>query len=368
MSSMLPVATAPITAATGSARPVPRFFEDPARDQAVKDQIVAVAQRLGVARAAAMVEVNFNIAVSREQMRAVWDQRHAPKTETAPALDESRPDDSRPDKESVCPADQPGECRFTLPDVIPEPEPPLSVVTDPAPAEAASAQTGPAPAQAVPAATKAPPPKAQPQKGVIWEKVRVRKLSGDIQDYIIDRMARHQPPTMIAETLEQRFGVCVDPEQIVVCWRDRNAPPIQTGCRQKRDSRRTLSDEVKEFIVKRLACYETPSRVAAAVRSYFGIDIDRRQIFAYDPAGSRPPAQRWIDLHAATRARYLKDTAGIAVAQKAVRLRMLDRLAQTAEEDSRDDRLARFLAQAARECGGFYDKQPLPFPALAAQG
>ena len=126
-----------------------------------------------------------------------------------------------------------------------------------------------------------------------------------------------------------------------------------------------LNDEIKEFIVKRIACYETPSRIAAAVRINFGVDIYRRQVFEYDPAGSRPPAQRWIDLHAATRARFLGETASIAVAQKAVRLRMLDRLVQTAEENNCDERLARFLAQAARKCGGFYDKQPLPLAAMA---
>ena len=376
MSSMppTPIATAPITAAAGSRESVSRLVDGPALDQGVKDQIVALLRRFDVARVAAMVETNFKVTVSREQMLAVWNERHAPETQTLAA-----PDESRPDKESLHPVDE-RECLLTLPGAVAEPAP----LPAAAPAEAApSTPTGPGPEQAsipIPTAAtntptaprKAPPghpappqTKRPPAKRGIWEKVRVRKLSGDIQDYIIDCMARHQPPTLIAKTLEESFGVCVDPEQIVVCWRDRDALPTQTGRRQEKDSRSTLSDEIKEFIVKRLACYETPSRVAAAVRNYFGVDVDRRQVFAYDPAGSRPPAQRWIDLHAATRTRFLRETAGIAVAQKVVRLRMLDRLAQTAEENNCDERFARLLAQAARECGGFYDKQPLPLPAMA---
>jgi hypothetical protein len=131
-----------------------------------------------------------------------------------------------------------------------------------------------------------------------------------------------------------------------------------------------LTDEVKAFIVRGLARYETPTRVAASVEEAFGIAIDRRQVYAYDPAGSRPPAQRWIELHAATRAKFLDAASEIGIAQKVVRLRMLDRFAQQADENNYTVRAAAFLAQAAKECGGFYERfqrpksHPAP-PALA---
>lgn len=64
-----------------------------------------------------------------------------------------------------------------------------------------------------------------------------------------------------------------------------------------------------------LAHYETPSRVAASVQARFGIAIDRRQVYAYGPAGSRPPTRRWIDRHAKTRAQFLNAAAEIGVAQ-----------------------------------------------------
>jgi hypothetical protein len=183
-------------------------------------------------------------------------------------------------------------------------------------------------------------------------------LPDDVRAFIIERMARRESPRWIAKDVETNFGLVVDCDEIIVCWRDRDALPTRTGPGQEKESMPKLNDEIKEFIVKRIACYETPSRIAAAVRINFGIDVDRRRIFEYDPAGSRPPAQRWIHLHAATRARFLRDVAEIGVAQKAIRLRMLDRFAQLAEDDNRHDKAAKFLEQAARECGGFYEKRP----------
>jgi hypothetical protein len=188
-------------------------------------------------------------------------------------------------------------------------------------------------------------------------------LTNEVREFIIEHMARRDPPWLIARALKAKFGLAVDREEIIVCWQDRDALPTQTGPRQEKESMPILNDEIKEFIVKRIACYETPSRIAAAVRINFGIDIDRRQVFEYNPAGSRPPAQRWIDLHAQTRARFLREVAEIGIAQKAIRLRMLDRFAQMAEDGNHHDKAAKFLEQAARECGGFYEKQPrMPAP------
>ena len=148
--------------------------------------------------------------------------------------------------------------------------------------------------------------------------------------------------------VKAKLGIAPDP-----------APATQTG--RRRNPRPTvLTDEVKNFIVKSLARYETPTRVVASVQAEFGIAIDRRQVFAYDPAGSRPPARRWIDLHAATRAKFLRAVSEIGVAQQVVRLRMLDRYANRADENHQMDRAAAFLVQAAKECGGFYARYQRP--------
>ena len=118
-----------------------------------------------------------------------------------------------------------------------------------------------------------------------------------------------------------------------------------------------LTDEIREFIVRGLARFDTPSQVAASVREFFGIEVSRQLVYKYDPFGRKPPARRWIDLHAATRARFLADLAEIGVAQKTVRLRMLDHFARNAEENHFYIDAAVFLEQAAKECGGIYESR-----------
>ena len=131
----------------------------------------------------------------------------------------------------------------------------------------------------------------------------------------------------------------------------------QTGHRQEPESMSMLTDEIKEFIVKGLAHFDTPSQVAEAVRETFGVAVSRQQVFSYDPEGSRPPAERWVALHAATRTKFLKDVAAIGIAQKVVRLRMLNRMAQRAEVRNHVTLAAACLEQAAKECGGAYESR-----------
>jgi hypothetical protein len=116
-----------------------------------------------------------------------------------------------------------------------------------------------------------------------------------------------------------------------------------------------LDDEIKAFIVRGLARYETPSRVAAAVKTVFDIEVSRQQVFTYHARGSRPPAERWCELFEVTREAFLADLSAISIAQKAVRLRTLERFAQDAEERGHFTRAAGYLEQAAKEVGGIYE-------------
>jgi len=126
-----------------------------------------------------------------------------------------------------------------------------------------------------------------------------------------------------------------------------------------------LTDEIKEFIVKGLARFDTPSYVAEAVRVNFGIEVSRQQVHEYDPACARPPAQRWKDLHAVTREKFLHEVAEIGVSHRAVRLRMLDRLAHRCERNSVALAIA-CLERAAKECGGIYEKRKSAEPQPSA--
>jgi len=69
-----------------------------------------------------------------------------------------------------------------------------------------------------------------------------------------------------------------------------------------------------------------------------------------------PPAQRWIDLHAATRAKFHRDMAEIGVSHKVVRMQMLNRLAFRCEKNSVALALT-CLDRAAKECGGWYERR-----------
>jgi hypothetical protein len=329
---MLPMQTAPIPGA-----------EDwPVLPDAAKQVIVRRMMRHEPPeRIAALIEQNFMIKVDRAQMLACWYARNAPAqpepADPAPTI-VAAPDapltqtERRQDKESVqLPADEVGEPLFTL---MP------------------SAET----ADAAPPTRTGPGQKEESRTEPGQEEEETVIMPDEVREYIIDRVARRHSPSLIADDVERKFGLTPDRDEILTCFRDRDTFPTRTGHGQKRDSK--LNDEIKEFIVKRIACYETPSRIAAAVRSAFGIDIDRRRVFDYNPAGSRPPARRWIDLHAATRARFLGQVSEIGIAQKVIRLRMLDRYAEMAEDNHQHHRAARYVEQAARECGGFYERHP----------
>jgi hypothetical protein len=309
---MLPTQTAPSPGAAAQ----------PTLPDAVKHFVVQrMVRRDPPARIADLVEQNFHIKVAPEQMLACWYEKNPPSTQT----------ERRQDKESVqLPADQVGEPLFTRMPCAETPDAaPPGAITRAAPAT----RTGPGQEKSstqIPTAAanlqaetdhlqehrrgaerNMPPTRTGPGQKKESEQDDLEDviLPTEVREFIIGRMARREAPWWIAKEVERNFGFVVDCDEIIVCWRDRDAFPTRTGPGQEKESMPKLSDEIKEFIVKRIACYETPSRIAAAVRINFGIDVDRRRIFDYDPAGSRPPAQRWIDLHAVTRARFLRDVA-----------------------------------------------------------
>ena len=118
----------------------------------------------------------------------------------------------------------------------------------------------------------------------------------------------------------------------------------------------TLSDEVKTFIVQALACFDTPSEAAKAVKAEFGIEISRQATESYDPEkrAGQGLSLGYREIFWATRKVYLEDTASIAIAHKPFRLRMLRRMAAEAERMRNYALAAQLLEQAAKECGNAY--------------
>lgn len=121
-----------------------------------------------------------------------------------------------------------------------------------------------------------------------------------------------------------------------------------------------LTDDVKAYIVVALACFDDQKQVIKDVKEKFGVTVYQQQVGAYDPAtvaGARM-SKKLKKLFEDSRAKFLTDTTAIPIANAAVRLRMLQRLATTAEQRGNAAMVAQLLEQAAKEVGGaFTNKQ-----------
>lgn len=117
-----------------------------------------------------------------------------------------------------------------------------------------------------------------------------------------------------------------------------------------------LRDEVKAFVVQALACFDTPSQVVASVKETFGIDVTRQQCEAYDPTKyvGRSLNQKWKTLFDDTRARFREETAEIPIANRAFRLRAMNRFVERAETMKNIGLAMQILEQAAKEVGDVY--------------
>lgn len=117
-----------------------------------------------------------------------------------------------------------------------------------------------------------------------------------------------------------------------------------------------LNDEAKTYVVTSLAAFDTPSTVASNVKAEFNLAVTKQAIEAYDPnkRAGRNLAPKWRKLFEEAREAFLRGTAEIGVSHKAVRLRMLDRMAGLAEARGNYVLAAALLEQAAKEMGEAY--------------
>jgi hypothetical protein len=118
----------------------------------------------------------------------------------------------------------------------------------------------------------------------------------------------------------------------------------------------TLNDAAKRFIVQALACYDTPTEVAAALKDEMGIDAPRTQVAQYDPtkvAGAKL-AKKWRDLFEDTRKKFREAVAEIPIADQAFRLRQLGKIYDRHMARGNVVAAAAVLEQAAKEQGGMF--------------
>ncbi|MEP8995471.1 DUF2280 domain-containing protein, partial [Enterobacter hormaechei] len=113
-----------------------------------------------------------------------------------------------------------------------------------------------------------------------------------------------------------------------------------------------LKPEVKAFIIQSLACFDTLAIVGEAVQKQFGIKVTPQQIESHDPtkASGKGLAQKWVDLFHETRKRFQTEISDIPIANKAYRLRALDRMMNNAEKMRNIALATEIIEQAAKEC------------------
>lgn len=117
-----------------------------------------------------------------------------------------------------------------------------------------------------------------------------------------------------------------------------------------------LKPEVRAFIVQELACFDTPSQIVESVQKEFKVQVTRQQVASHDPTkvAGKGLAQKWVDLFNRTRDRFLNEISDIPIANKAYRLRALDRMMTKAESMRNMALAASLMEQAAKECGDAY--------------
>ncbi|HAU5705255.1 DUF2280 domain-containing protein [Citrobacter farmeri] len=120
-----------------------------------------------------------------------------------------------------------------------------------------------------------------------------------------------------------------------------------------------LKPEVKAAIVQMLACYDTLSIVVEAIQKDYGIKVTPQQVESHDPTkvSGKGLAKKWVDLFNSTRERFQNEISDIPIANKAYRLRVLDRMMTNAEKMRNMALAASLMEQAAKECGDAYSNK-----------
>ncbi|WP_430229671.1 DUF2280 domain-containing protein [Paraburkholderia tropica] len=138
-----------------------------------------------------------------------------------------------------------------------------------------------------------------------------------------------------------------------------------------------LKDDVKLFIVRALACFDSPTDVARQVKDEFGIEVTKQQVSLYNPERvvGRDLSEKWRTVFAETRKKFLEDVSTIPIASQAFRLRALNRMYERVQNQGNVALAAQLIEQAAKESGGSFtnrremtgkDGAPL-IPAKSAQ-
>jgi hypothetical protein len=125
-----------------------------------------------------------------------------------------------------------------------------------------------------------------------------------------------------------------------------------------------LTDAQREYVVERLAAYESATAVARSLQQDFGINISHQAIARYDPTRSNKCPERWKQLFLATRNRFVEGKAARGAANAILRTRKRERRMLRAVEAIAD----RIIKQTAEyEDDAFAEPKSLTDPERSRQ-
>jgi hypothetical protein len=116
-------------------------------------------------------------------------------------------------------------------------------------------------------------------------------------------------------------------------------------------SRGKLNDRLKEYVVERLAGFDSASAIVKSLREEFGVTVCRQSIEQYHPLRRPRCAEKWKLLFFATRRAIIEGKAERGAANKMVRLRWRENMVLRAMEREDFALADRLLNSIASEVG-----------------
>jgi hypothetical protein len=117
------------------------------------------------------------------------------------------------------------------------------------------------------------------------------------------------------------------------------------------EKRGKLSNKLKEYVVQRLAAYDSPGAIVRSLEEDFGITVSRTCILHYDPTRSRTTPARWRELFFDARKAIVEGKAASAAASAMVRLSWREDMVHRARAREAFGVADRILNSIAREVG-----------------
>lgn len=110
--------------------------------------------------------------------------------------------------------------------------------------------------------------------------------------------------------------------------------------------------------MQQLAVFERPTEIQRQLKEEFGVEVTLPALSFYNPDNPKL-GQKWKDVFAEARAKFLAETEKIAIANKAFRLRELDRMyaRQANAKVANPVEVRAILEQAAKEAGDGYSNR-----------